>query len=392
MDLADLHRRLEQIVVAALAPEDDAELRAVGAHADAGCSLCARALVNTRETAAELARAEGAGPTPALRARVLGAAGARLRAPAPGVALRRFFDPSAELARRHAGAPGDAERTAEVDDLAAGLPHEGDACGRFLAQLSRSIGFPLLFVSVVRGDRVGYRAQRGLDVGSAELRDRRREATFCTHALGLGAGRGAPLLVPNAAAEPFFRGSTMVARLGVGAYAGVPLTTARGVTIGTVCAMDFRPRAIDADVVRALELYTEPVLAEVERVRRLPAERVPRSAAGTPVHPAPWFHALLDVELRLARAAGRPTALLVASGPRAEAFADVAGEHECAGRLGPEAVAVLLAAGAAGRAGALGEALAQGGEALPFALVPGGSYADGAAWAGAALAAAPPAR
>ena len=175
---------------------------------------------------------------------------------------RRFFDPAGEVARLHIGAPGDAERTQEVDALAFGTPFEGDASPRFLAQVQRILGFSLAFVSVVRGERAGYHAQIGMAEGAG--RSRRRETTFCTHTVSAEA----PLIVPNAAVEPFFRGSSMVQREGVKAYVGVPLRTSRGVIIGTVCVMDFAPRYIGAAHVRVLDLFTEPIAAEIERLHR----------------------------------------------------------------------------------------------------------------------------
>ncbi|MFT3764891.1 MAG: GAF domain-containing protein [Minicystis sp.] len=414
MDLAALHLRLDQIAPAVLAGGlaggEDEELAAVEAHAATGCSCCARALVNARETAAEaiaafLTMGPQAAPNPGaqrapfaasnlgdgLRARVLasaragGALAARVGNKPP-----RFFDPSSELSRLHVGAPGDAERTAEVDALAAFLPREGDACDRLLAQLERLIGFPLLFVSVVRGPRVGYRVQRGLDVSFAEMRDCRRETSFCTHTVSTGG----PFVVPNAAEEPFFRGSNMVLREGVKAYVGVPLTTSMGITIGTVCAMDFRPRSIRRDVIRTLEHFTEPVLAEVERARRMPAERLPSTAAGAPLHRAPWFRALVDLDMSLSRAAARPSALLVAHGRDAELIADLARENEPAGRLGPDAVALLLPGadlrGAENRADDIREELAARGKTVPIHCTQAAGHTTSASWIEAALAAGTP--
>ncbi len=403
---AALHRRLEAIAPSALAMRTlrgEDELDEAEAHAAAGCSRCARALVNARETGVELALASlsplrgrgDPGPSAALRERVLAGARARQVSRAPLVPPRRFFDPSAELARLHLCAPGDLERMHEVDDLAADVAPPGDACGRFLAQLQRSIGFPLLFVSIVRGARVGYRVQRGLgDLGdprdlAASMRDRRRETTFCTHTVS----GDAPLVVPNAGEEPFFRGSHMVTRSGVRAYVGVPLRTSRGVALGTLCAMDFRPRAIGADVVRALELFTEPVLAEIESPRRAPAAWFPRTAAGTPIHDAAWFQALLDVDLALscARAgvAGRSSTLLVARGDGAELLADLGREDEAAGRLGDDAVGLLLsgtdAAGAESRSVELADALARVGGPLHLVRVPSAAHRSAASWCDDAL-------
>ncbi|APR86748.1 Hypothetical protein A7982_12097 [Minicystis rosea] len=342
MDFSALHLRLDEIAPLALLDHaGDAEVAAAEAHAAEGCSRCARALVNARETGTELALAAAAiqAPLPALRARVLASARAVSgRAPSAGGRPRRIFDPSGELARLHIGGADDAARTAEVDALALALPGEGDACERLLAQLARSIDFPLLFVSVVRGPRVGYRVQRGLDVAFAEMRDRRRETSFCTHTLS----SGGPLVVPNAEAEPFFRGSQMV-RQGIKAYVGAPLVTSRGIAVGTVCAMDFRPRSIGREVVSALERFAEPILAEIESERLPPEMRLPRaSSAGAPVHRAAWFRGWIASELALARAAGRSSTLLVARGPRAEEIANLAREHEAVGHLSADAVGLLL--------------------------------------------------
>jgi hypothetical protein len=387
MDVSALHHHLDEIAPAVLAGGEDAELAEAEAHAATGCSRCARALYNARETGIELsAEAEPKAPTASVRERLLASVRAKGLTPRGGGGKpRRFFDASGEVSRLHIGAPGDAERVAEIDLLQAAVPSEGDACERFLAQIERIIGFPLLFVSVVRGERVGYRVQRGLAAGMTEMRDRRRETTFCTHTVS----SGEPLVAPNTGAEPFFRGSNMVTRVGVRAYVGVPLTTSRGITIGTVCAMDFRPRAVAPAVVRALELFTEPILAEVERARRMPAERVLRTTSGTPLHRAPWFRDLLAVELTLARAAGRPSALVVARGRDAEVLADAGREHEPAGRIAPDAVALLVPGaddrGGANRVAEIQDALASRREDVPVCLVPADGHIDAAAWIEAAL-------
>jgi GAF domain-containing protein len=263
MDPATFHDRLSELTPALLATGDEA-ISAVEAHAASGCSRCARAVYNARESAVELsATAPPAAPPSRLRARVLGSARGSLAARA-GAPRPRFFDASGEQARLHLRDPRDPARLAAVEALGLGTVEEpGGPVGRLLAELQAEIGFPLLFVSIVRGARVGYRAQCGLPVGTT-VHDRRREGTFCTHVVA----SDAPLLVPDAAAEPFFRGSSMV-RDGVRAYAGVPLiarsgATPAGLVLGTVCAMDVRPRPLGADLVRALERCAARVAAVVE--------------------------------------------------------------------------------------------------------------------------------
>lgn len=266
MDPVPLHARLAEVTPASLLEGGDADLAAAEAHAATGCSRCARALYNAREAGVALASAAPLGaPSARLRARVLasarGALSARVGRPVP-----RFFDAAGELGRLHPRSPGEAARIAAVDALGLGaVEDEGGPLGQLLAELQAEIDFPLLFVSVVRGARVGYRAQRGIPAGLGLPAERRREATFCTHVV---AG-DAPLVLPDAAADPFFRGSVMVRRDGVRAYVGVPLLTAGGATaggvvLGTVCAMDFRPRRVGAELVRALERCAARVAEVVE--------------------------------------------------------------------------------------------------------------------------------
>ena len=328
MDPTPLHEHLAHLVPEVFA-HTGGDVAEVEAHAATGCSRCARALYNARDTTVELAAAEPPpAPRPALRQRLLASARASgALAARRGQKAPRFFDPAGELARLHIGAPGDDERTREIDELGAWVPAPDDTTERLLAQLQRLTGFPLLFVSILRGPRSGFRVQRGYSATG----DRRRETSFCTHTVSTGA----PLVIPNAAEEPFFRGSVLVVRDGVKAYAGVPLRTSRGIAIGTVCVMDYAPRRIHGTVVRALDLYAQPIAAEIERVRLAPEDRWPRTAAGAPLHPAGWFGAACALSVAPGLLPD-PPALLVASGPDAEALADVAAGDEPVGRISPE--------------------------------------------------------
>jgi GAF domain-containing protein len=365
---AELHQHLDEIASRALLPERavDAELAEADAQALGGCSLCARALVNARDAGVDLAIGDAAlpaaRPSDALKQRLFeGRSKAPSAAPAePPARPRPQPDPSAAVAAHHLGAPGDAERIAEIDVLGALTPVPDENTPRLLAQIERLLRFPLLFVSVVRGERVGYRAERGLEATRFNFRDLRREATYCTHTLS----SDGPFIVRNAPAEAFFRGSRMSHRYGVHAYVGVPLRTSRGIVIGNLCALDFRPRAIGAEEIRALELFTRPVLAEIERPRYASAraeiyERTPlkmgpqaapnpgalRASSGASFYRQGWFRDLLEVQLALLRRSGpgvRTAALVCARGALSTALPSLGRDDEPAGRIHDDAVALLL--------------------------------------------------
>ncbi|MEO7332265.1 MAG: hypothetical protein ABI193_27060, partial [Minicystis sp.] len=180
----DVHPELPAITARAVLLEgvEDAERAAMEAGASAGCTRCARALVNAIDTGAALAIAPPPAIVPSglLRARVLREAARRSspRLASIFAPARVPPDPSAGVARHHLTGPAEAARIAEVDALSALDPIEGEATPRLLAELERLIRFPILFVSIVRGDRVGYRVQRGLDPELAEFRQIRREMSY----------------------------------------------------------------------------------------------------------------------------------------------------------------------------------------------------------------------
>jgi hypothetical protein len=100
--------------------------------------------------------------------------------------------------------------------------------------------------------------------------------------------------------------------------------------------------------VRILELFAEPVAAEIERFRddAAAARRdalVERAQDGAAIYAASWFARLLDVELARA-AGGRPAALIALQGAGAREAAALARPGEVVGRApgDPEALGVLL--------------------------------------------------
>jgi hypothetical protein len=382
---SELHLRIDDVAERVMS-RGDADFDELDAHAARGCSVCARALVNAQDRSVAVAVGAAVAPPPALRERVLSAA-RRHVAPvtAAGTASGvRIADPSAAVAHLHIGAPGDAERTAFVDRVAALEPGPGDASLHLLVEIERLTAFPLLFVSIVHGERVGYRVQRGLGEPLANFRDMRREITFCTHCVA----SGLPLVVPDAGREPFFRASKMVTRYGVHAYVGVPLRSSDGVVFGTVCGLDFAPRPVTPSLVRLLQLYAEPIAAEVEcagdapppNARSVDRDRVEPIGGGKFAHRFGWFERLLDLEVARARESQSGVALLTVDGPRARGLIDAADEGEPIGRVGPNALGLLLrGASLADAAERAGEIRARfGGLEVRFAAVAGGSASGGA--------------
>ena len=96
---------------------------------------------------------------------------------------------------------------------------------------------PMAIVSIIDGHRQWYKAFDGIAASEVERQD-----SFCN----LLVEDPRPLIVPDATQDVRFAQKPAV--LGppkVRFYAGVPLTTTDGHVIGTICALDTRPRAFD---------------------------------------------------------------------------------------------------------------------------------------------------
>lgn len=346
-----LHHEIHDVAARVIDGDDaDGRVREADEHAAAGCSICARALVNARATAVDLAvgTTNSAGPPPSsmfdrLRERAAGTLASRKEA-AAGKKPGRIFDPSAAVAHIHVTAPGESERIREVDDLAAAKPGPDDRCARYLAEVAPIIRFPLVFVSVVRGDRVGYRAEIGRAQHWPDFVELRREISYCTHALSTGA----PYCLEDAGTEPFFRGNKAVRTYNVRAYAGSPIVTSRGIAIGNLCALDFAPRVIHASDLRVLTLYAGLMRAEIERDRLLrEGEPDPRDALIEPstfVYREPFFRDLIDAVRGLEEAHARDerTAIVTVSGADVEAVTAIAKPGEPIGRLASGDLGLLI--------------------------------------------------
>jgi GAF domain-containing protein len=60
------------------------------------------------------------------------------------------------------------------------------------------------------------------------------------------------------------RDNPAIRDLDVVAYAGVPLITAAGHALGTLCVFDHQPRSWTADQIETLETLTASVLSEID--------------------------------------------------------------------------------------------------------------------------------
>ncbi|WP_205697873.1 GAF domain-containing protein [Conexibacter sp. SYSU D00693] len=134
-----------------------------------------------------------------------------------------------------------------------------------IAELVRQVlNVPVALVSLVEHDRQYFCALPGLPEPWASARETPLSHSFCQHVVM----RRAPLVVPDAREEPLVQDNLAIPDLGVIAYLGVPIVTHDGHALGSLCAIDDKPRHWTADQVELLEALAASVVSEVELVRR----------------------------------------------------------------------------------------------------------------------------
>ena len=167
----------------------------------------------------------------------------------------------------------ESERLAALQSLALlDTPSEPlfDRVTRLASQL---LDVPIVLFSLVDADRQWFKSRVGLEAAETP-----REHAFCAHAIG----QGPPLVVSDATEDERFRTNPLVTGApNIRFYAGVQIRSSAGMAIGTLCAIDTRPREL-GDAEQALLADLAAIIAEEIRYReRLAIARaqLERSAA-----------------------------------------------------------------------------------------------------------------
>ena len=134
-----------------------------------------------------------------------------------------------------------------------------DRLTRIASQLT---GTPIALVSLIDGERQWFKAKTGLDASETP-----RDWAFCAHAI---LRPNEVLIVPDTAADPRFRGNPLVtAAPNIRFYAGAPIVTQDGHALGTVCAIDSKPRNDIGQREAAILIELAHVAADEIELRRL---------------------------------------------------------------------------------------------------------------------------
>jgi PAS domain S-box-containing protein len=125
---------------------------------------------------------------------------------------------------------------------------------------SRLIGAPVALVSLVGEDRQFFKSCVGLPEPWASRRETPLSHSFCQHVIGTAE----PLIIEDAREHPLVLDNLAIRDLSVVAYAGIPLVTSDGHTLGSFCVIDSEPRQWTAEEVEILSELAASVMTEIE--------------------------------------------------------------------------------------------------------------------------------
>ncbi len=128
-------------------------------------------------------------------------------------------------------------------------------------ELAREIaGTKISLIALIDEDRMWFKSHMGLD-----MHEMPRDRGFCNHV----AESGRPLVVTDASTDRRFRSNPLVAGAPhIRFYAGIPLTSPEGYTVGSLCVMDDAPRTIAQPQLHMLEQLANTLIGVFEKRRR----------------------------------------------------------------------------------------------------------------------------
>jgi GAF domain-containing protein len=119
---------------------------------------------------------------------------------------------------------------------------------------------PIAMISLVDESRQWFKSRVGVS-----RRETPRDVAFCAHAIL----QSEPLIVRDALKDARFSDSALVTRSPhIRFYAGFPLASPEGFTLGTLCAIDRKPRKISPKQKTAMQALARQVMALLE-LRRI---------------------------------------------------------------------------------------------------------------------------
>ena len=147
------------------------------------------------------------------------------------------------------------ERLAELKSFAILDTPPDPSLDALTALVAQILHVPVALVSLVDGDRQWFKSRHGLEIAQTP-----RDISFCGHVVA----DGMRLVVRDARADERFSDNPLVTTApGIRFYAGFPLSTPDGLTLGTLCAIDSEPHVLTDDQADMLDLIAKVVVSQL---------------------------------------------------------------------------------------------------------------------------------
>ncbi|MBR9904661.1 MAG: diguanylate cyclase [Gammaproteobacteria bacterium] len=139
------------------------------------------------------------------------------------------------------------------------------AFDRVTRLVTKLLHVPISTVTLIDAKRQWIKSRVGV-----EARETPRDVAFCAYTI-----QGTePLIINDARQDPRFADNPFVKAVdGIRFYAGIPLSTTKGLTLGSLCAIDTKPRAISDQELTALQDLAAIVTDEIHLRERLVLEK-----------------------------------------------------------------------------------------------------------------------
>lgn len=120
---------------------------------------------------------------------------------------------------------------------------------------------PISLISLLDDKRQWFKSHHGL-----EITETPRVYSFCSHAIQKPKEA---FIIPNLTKDSRFKENPFViGKPNVVFYAGIPLVTADGFALGTLCVLDMKPKQLTENQIKALEALSRQVVVLLEEQKR----------------------------------------------------------------------------------------------------------------------------
>ncbi len=163
---------------------------------------------------------------------------------------------------------------------------------RFARLVARMLAVPVALVSLAEAGRQVFPGMVGLAEPWATSRQTPLSHSLCQHVIT----SGSPLVLPDARQDERTCTSLAIGDLGVVVYAGMPLTDGQGHVLGSLCAIDERPRVWSPQELADLNDLAAACSGEL-RLRSCPSLpgrlRMTPNGPGRPLRQTGWRRSVL---------------------------------------------------------------------------------------------------